>query len=81
MHVGLSCNYWFIEKKGFYLLPISKRKLIDENLKVVQKVILWDDSNKSACGPITYMLSMLDKNKKLIFANGGDRKLNNIPEF
>ena len=56
------------------MLPINERKIIIENLKMVHKVILWDDHDKSACGAISFLLSILNKNEKLVFANGGDRK-------
>ena len=81
LYVGLNSDNWLIEKKGFYLLPINERKIIIENLKMVYKVILWDDHDKSACGAIEYLLSKLSLNEEIIFANGGDRKKLNIPEF
>ena len=81
LYVGLNSDNWLIQKKGFFLLPIEERKVVIENLKMVNKVFVWDDNDKSACGAIEYILSILDKNEKLVFANGGDRKRLNIPEF
>ena len=80
LYVGLNSNQWLIEKKGFYFLPINERKQIIENLRMVNQVILWDDKDKSACGAINYVLSKLSSDQVLIFANGGDRKEDNIPE-
>ena len=81
LYVGLNSNNWLIKKKGFFLLPINERKIIIQNLRMVYKVIFWNDSDNSACGAIDYLLSILDKEQKLVFANGGDRKRNNIPEL
>ncbi len=81
LYVGLNSDKWLIKKKGFFLLPINERKIIIQNLKMVYKVIVWNDSDNSACGAIDYLLSIKGKKQKLIFANGGDRKRNNIPEL
>ena len=64
------------------MLPIEERKAVIENLRMVYKVFGWDDNDKSACGAIEHMLTILEKkDEKLIFANGGDRNIDNIPEF
>ena len=81
LYVGLNSDNWLIKKKGFFLLPINERKIIIQNLRMVYKVIFWNDSDNSACGAIDYLLSILNQEQKLVFANGGDRKRNNIPEL
>ena len=67
--------------KEEFLLPISEKKLIVENLRMVDQVITWDVSDDSANGAIKIVLSKLKINESIIFANGGDRKKTNIPEL
>ena len=62
------------KEKEKFLLPISERKLIVENLRMVDQVITWDVSDDSANGAIKIVLSKLKINESIIFANGGDRK-------
>ena len=79
--VGINSDRWLIRKKGFYFLPMKERKIIIENLRMVDKVIIWDDKDNSACGAIDILLSDLKFNQLLVFANGGDRIEKNTPEF
>ena len=72
--VGINSNQWLVRKKGFYFIPRKERKIIIENLKMVDRVIFWDDKDNSACGAIDILLSELKTNQLLVFANGGDRK-------
>ncbi len=78
---GINSDAWLIRKKGFYFLPKEERKTIIENLKMVDKVIFWDDGDNSACGAIELLLSNLNNNETIVFANGGDRLQSNIPEI
>ena len=48
---------------------------------MVDEVVSWDDSDGSAIGAINIILEKLKFNEILIFANGGDRNKNNIPEI
>ena len=52
LFVGLNSDKWLIRKKGFFFLPLNERKIIIENLKMVNKIILWDDTDNSANGAI-----------------------------
>ena len=79
--MGINSDQWLVRKKGFYFIPRKERKIIIENLKMVDRVIFWDDKDNSACGAIDILLSELKTNQLLVFANGGDRQKNNIPEF
>ena len=79
--VGINSDQWLIRKKGFYFLPMKERKIIIENLRMVDNVIIWDDQDNSACGAIDILLSDLKFNQLLVFANGGDRIEKNTPEF
>ena len=48
---------------------------------MVNKIILWDDSDNTANGAIHKSLKFLKNDETLIFANGGDRIAENIPEI
>lgn len=54
-------------------MKFKERKEIIENLKSVDKVVPCIDKDQSIC-------KTLEKLKPDIFANGGDKKLGNIPE-
>ena len=79
--IALNSNEWLIEKKGKFFLPFEERKLILENLKMVNEVISFDDDDKGSC--INALEEIKDKYKKeeIIFCNGGDRNKKNIPEM
>ena len=47
---------------------------------MVDEVISWDDEDGTAIGAIQKVLNKFT-NEKIIFANGGDRNKNNIPEL
>ena len=79
--VGINSDKWLIRKKGVFFLPQNERKIVIENLKMVNKVIFWDDEDNTACKAIEHLLSNLKKDQILVFANGGDRKIKNTPEF
>lgn len=79
--VGLNSDEWLTRKKGRPFLPFEERKAIIEELKCVDKVISFNDSDDSACNAIYKLLSRIPSGDKVIFANGGDRNQNNIPEF
>lgn len=77
--VGINSDAWLERKKGRAFMPWSERSAIVNNLKAVDEVMKFDDRDGSAC-------DLLEKVKKnypgypIIFANGGDRTPNNIPE-
>ena len=77
--VGLNSDKWLIKKKGTYFMPFNERKIVLSQLKLVNDVIAFDDSNGHA---FDAMLKVRKKYKteKLIFANGGDRKIKNAPK-
>lgn len=79
--VGINSDEWLVRKKGLFFLPFYERKTIIENLKMVEKVISWDDKDNTAIGAIQIVLNQLGDNETVIFANGGDRTIGNIPEI
>ena len=75
--VILNNDNWLKAKKGFVFMQDKERKEIIEAMRFVDKVVLTahtkNDSDKSVCRELL-------KIKPYIFANGGDRKKDNIPE-
>jgi UDP-N-acetylmuramoylalanine-D-glutamate ligase len=61
-------------------MPWSERALIVSKLKMVDGIRHFDDSDGSARDAIRKVLENYP-NDDVIFANGGDRKLDNIPEM
>lgn len=60
-------------KKGTSFMPENDRLEIVKSLRCVDEVFLSIDKDKSVCKSLEYL-------KPDIFANGGDRSLNEIPE-
>ena len=75
--VILNNDNWLRKKKGYVFMPQKERKELLEAIQCVDKVILTrhkaDPEDMSVCAELEYL-------KPDIFANGGDRKLDNIPE-
>ena len=61
-------------------MPWSERSAIIENLKMVDVVFSFDDSDGSAIDAIKRVKEVYPDDE-LIFANGGDRTKDNIPEM
>ena len=76
--VGLNSDAWLKRKKGKAFMPFDERKLIIENLSMVNRVIGFKDDDDTACDAI-YQLIKIDH--QIIFANGGDRTKKNSPEY
>ena len=78
--VGANSDEWLTRKKGKAFLDWNERATILSNLKCVDFVIQFNDSDNSAKDAI---LKVREKYPfaKIIFANGGDRTKNNIPEM
>ena len=70
---------WLCRKKGKNFHKIKTRRAILENLKGVIDVLEFDDSDNSACDGIRKAREKYP-NAHLVFANGGDRGKDNIPE-
>lgn len=78
--VGLNSDQWLQRKKGREFMSWNERATILRELKSVDKVIGFDDSDNSAVHAINSV--MFDYNgSQIIFANGGDRNSKNIPEM
>ena len=79
--VGINSDEWLTRKKGKPFMPLRERISIISALSVVDDVLTWDDSDDSACGAIFKLMSTSGYGQDIIFANGGDRTKENIPEM
>lgn len=77
--VGLNSDSWLERKKGRAFMPSHERVSIIENLKMVDGVILFNDNDGTAIEAIKNVQKLYSKDQ-IIFANGGDRTADNIPE-
>ena len=75
--VGLNSDLWLTEKKGKPFMPFYDRLMVVRALKMVDNVLEFDDCNGTANDAIAQCLEIYDK---VIFANGGDRHNENVPE-
>ena len=66
LFVGLNSDKWLIRKKGFFFLPLYERKMIIKNLRMVNKIILWDDFDNTANGAIHKSLKLLKNDETLV---------------
>lgn len=78
--VGVNSDAWLERKKGRAFMPGPERITILENLKFVDHCILFNDDDDTAIEAI-HNAKELYPNSQIIFANGGDRTKDNIPEM
>ena len=78
--VGVNSDSWLRRKKGREFMPSHERVQIIENLKMVDHCILFNDAEDHAIEAIRNVKTMYP-NSEIIFANGGDRTQDNIPEM
>ncbi len=75
--VILNNDNWLRKKKGFVFMSQDERAELIQHIKWVDDVVLTEHE------PDTNDMSVCNELRKIrphIFVNGGDRKLNNIPE-
>jgi cytidyltransferase-like protein len=78
--VGVNSDEWLINKKGRAFMPLMERTNIVRNIKGVDFVIDFNDLDGSATHAI-WMVRQSYPVDQIIFANGGDRTQENIPEM
>ena len=78
--VGLNSDEWLERKKGKAFMPWNERLCIVNNLQMVDEVFTFMDDDDSAINFIKQVKAHYP-NDKIIFANGGDRTSENIPEM
>lgn len=75
--VILNNDNWLRKKKGFVFMPEQERKEILESLQGVARVVLT--KHEPGCADMS-VCQTLRELQPHIFANGGDRKPDNVPE-
>jgi cytidyltransferase-like protein len=78
--VGVNSDAWLTRKKGSPFMPFKERAEIVRNIVGVNFVIDFDDSDNSAKHAIRMVRASYPQDG-IIFANGGDRTNDNIPEM
>ena len=78
--VGVNSDSWLTRKKGAPFMPYTERAEIVRNIVGVNYVIEFPDDDGSARGAINIVRQSYPADK-IIFANGGDRTNDNIPEM
>jgi cytidyltransferase-like protein len=78
--VGVNSDEWLARKKGRSFMPFEDRISIIQSLQGVDYAIPFNDKDNSAKDAIHWTRRVFPQDK-IIFANGGDRTLNNIPEM
>jgi cytidyltransferase-like protein len=78
--VGLNSDEWLERKKGRAFMPWNERLCIVNNLSMVDEVYTFDDTDGSARQFIRQVRAHYP-DAELVFANGGDRTKENIPEM
>jgi len=78
--VGVNSDEWLTRKKGRPFMRLKDRMDIVRSLKVVDQVIEFDDTDGTARRAI-HNVRLRNPHDHIIFANGGDRTQENIPEM
>ena len=76
--VGLNSDEWLTRKKGKPFMPIEERMSVIRELRMVDSAVAFNDDNNSSIDLIKKALVLFDV---VLFANGGDRTQDNIPEI
>lgn len=79
--VALNSDRWLINKKGSYFMPFNERKLVLENLSLIDDVIDFKDDEHGSAANALIKIKDSYPNNQIIFANGGDRNQSNILEM
>ena len=76
--VGLNSDEWLTRKKGKPFLPLEERLAVVKSMRPVDSAVPFNDDNDSSIDLIKKALVLFDD---VLFANGGDRTQDNIPEI
>ncbi len=72
--VIVNSDEWLRRKKGYVFMPYEERREILSAIKGVYDVIEAKDDDDTVCASLLFL-------RPDIFANGGDRKEGNVPEY
>tara|TARA_B100000768_G_scaffold155656_1_gene152840 strand:+ start:8643 stop:9404 length:762 start_codon:yes stop_codon:yes gene_type:complete len=79
--VALNSDQWLQNKKGKFFLPFHERKIIIENMALVDEVISFEDDSEGSASLALEKVKKLYPNDHIIFCNGGDRNSSNTAEM
>mgnify|MGYP003954133641 CR=1 FL=1 len=65
---------WLLRKKGYVFMQYEERREILNSIKGVYDVVEAKDADNTVCASLLFL-------RPDVFANGGDRKEGNIPEY
>jgi cytidyltransferase-like protein len=78
--VGLNSDAWLTRKKGRPFMPLQERLALVGNLNMVDEVVTYNDDDGSSSDAIRVVRARYP-DADIVFANGGDRTQDNIPEM
>lgn len=78
--IGVNSDEWLARKKGRSFMPFEDRIAIINSLQYADYAIPFDDRDNSAKDAIAWARKVYPDHQ-IIFANGGDRTDQNIPEM
>jgi D-beta-D-heptose 7-phosphate kinase/D-beta-D-heptose 1-phosphate adenosyltransferase len=78
--VGLNSDTWLTRKKGRPFMPWQERMTVLDNMHMVDEIIKYNDDDNSSIDAIRQVRNKYP-DAHIIFANGGDRTQENIPEM
>jgi cytidyltransferase-like protein len=78
--VGVNSDAWLQRKKGRSFMPMTERFSIVSSMKPVDHTVEFNDDDGSACALLEH-IKRVHPDDEIIFANGGDRRADNIPEM
>jgi len=81
--VGVNSDAWLTRKKGKPFMPVWERVAVVSELKCVDQVVFFDDFYDIDGSTKKFIQETLDlyPTDEIVFANGGDRTKDNIPEM
>ena len=81
LFVGVNSDEWLTRKKGRPFMSAEERMAIIKEISCVGHVFEFDDSDDTSIKAIEYVKESVPNNTPIVFANGGDRTKDNIPEM
>jgi D-beta-D-heptose 7-phosphate kinase/D-beta-D-heptose 1-phosphate adenosyltransferase len=78
--VGVNSDAWLARKKGRSFMSWDERANLVSSIRFVDSILRFDDNDNSASDAIQAVLDGYP-DCEIVFANGGDRDQNNIPEM
>lgn len=78
--VGINSDEWLARKKGRAFMPWQERLCVMNNLADVDEVYTFNDEDGTACHLLQQVRAHYP-DARIVFANGGDRTQDNIPEM